>query len=273
LDEAGASDKETYEAARAAKEAALGRKLPGRKPSADSAKTKDRLANVTDPDSRMLRARNRFLQGFNAQAAVTGEQVVVAAEMTNAANDSTMFKPLVEAADKNLSEAGHAEAVGAYLADAGYWSTANATHPVDGEVLIKPIPATNGIVDPDDPRIAERDAVMARHEAGEITLRAAAREMGVSEVWARKLRADRHNDGPDPAQLRKTMLDRLASDDGHRLYAKRKVTVEPVFGNIKANLRFRRFSRRSMPAALSEWRFICSVHNLLKLRTARLAVN
>ncbi len=217
-------------------------------------------------------APNRFLQAFNAQAAVSDDQVVVAAEMTNAANDSTMFKSLVEAADKNLSEAGHAEAVSSYLADAGYWSTANATHPVDGEVLIKPIPATNGIVDPDDPRVVERDGVMPRHEAGEITLRAASREMGVSETWARKLRADRQNDGPDPAQLRKTMLDRLASDDGHRLYAKRKVTVEPVFGNIEANLRFRRFFRRSMPAALSEWRLICSVHNLLKLRTARLAV-
>jgi hypothetical protein len=48
--------------------------------------------------------------------------------------------------------------------------------------------------------------------------------------------------------------------------------VEPVFGNIKANLRFRRFSRRSITAAHSEWRFVCAVHNLLKLRTARLAI-
>ena len=69
------------------------------------------------------------------------------------------------------------------------------------------------------------------------------------------------------------MLDRLASDDGKALYAKRKITAEPVFGNIKANLRFRRFSRRSTPAVTSEWRLICSAHNLLKLRTARLATS
>ena len=43
------------------------------------------------------------------------------------------------------------------------------------------------------------------------------------------------------------MLDRLASEDGRSHYAKRKMTVEPVFGNIKANLRFRRFSRSSRP--------------------------
>jgi hypothetical protein len=42
----------------------------------------------------------------------------------------------------------------------------------------------------------------------------------------------------------------------------------PTFGNITANLRFRRFARRSQQAALSEWRLICSVDNLLKLRTA-----
>ncbi len=75
----------------------------------------------------------------------------------------------------------------------------------------------------------------------------------------------------DPALLRKQTLDRLASDAGKHLYAKRKITVEPVFGNIKANLRFRRFSRRGLPAAMSEWRLICSVHNLLKLRSTQLA--
>ena len=55
------------------------------------------------------------------------------------------------------------------------------------------------------------------------------------------------------------------------LYSKRSQTIEPVFGNIKANLGYRRFSRRSLPAANSEWRLICTVHNLLKLQQAQLA--
>lgn len=66
------------------------------------------------------------------------------------------------------------------------------------------------------------------------------------------------------------MLDRLASDAGKEFYAKRWFRAEPTFGNIKANLRFRRFSRRSRPAAASEWRFICAIRNLLKLRNVRL---
>jgi transposase len=85
LEEQGASDWESYQAERAAKEAAARRRLPGRKPQAGSRKAKVRQANTTDPDSRMLRARNRFLQGYNAQAAMSEDQVIVASEMTNAA--------------------------------------------------------------------------------------------------------------------------------------------------------------------------------------------
>ncbi|HEY6809320.1 MAG TPA: IS1182 family transposase, partial [Gemmatimonadales bacterium] len=272
LDEAGASDAETYEARRRAKEAALGRKLPGPKPRHNGRATKDRSANTTDPDSRVLKASNRFVQGYNAQAAVSEDQVVVAAEVTNAANDSVMFAPLVQATEANLHEAGCDAAPSTYVADAGYWSAHNATLATGAEVLIAPVPATTGITDPDDPRIAERNAVLDRLDAGELTVRQAGAEMGVSEAWARKLRDGRRVGAADPARLRKAMLERLASDEGRASYAKRKVTAEPVFGNIKANLRFRRFSRRSMPAALSEWRLVCSVHNLLKLRTARLAL-
>jgi transposase len=268
LEEQGASDWESYQAERAAKEQAAGRKLAGRKPRPGAKKGKRRQMNTTDPDSRMLRARNRFLQGYNAQAAMSEDQVIVASELTNAANDSTMFEPLIEATEANLAAAGQTGGVGAYAADAGYWSVTNATLETNAELLINPLPATRGITDPDDPRIGERNKVLDRHEAGKLTLKQAATEMGVSETWARQLRGNRRRGGADPARARKDMLERLASDDGKTRYAKRWFTAEPTFGNIKANLRFRRFARRGQHAVLSEWRLICSVHNLLKLRAA-----
>jgi transposase len=268
LEEQGASDWESYQTERAAKEKATGRRLPGRKPRPESKKAKRRHANTTDPDSRMLRARNRFLQGYNAQAALSEDQVVVAAEVTNAANDSTMFAPLVEATEANLAAAGCQRPVGGWAADAGYWSVPNATLETNAEILIAPMPATQGITDPDDPRITARNKVLDRHEAGKITIKQAAAEMGVSETWARYLRDSRRRGGPDPARVRKQMLDRMATDDGKARYAKRWFTAEPAFGNIKANLKFRRFARRGQQAVLSEWRLICSVHNILKLRAA-----
>lgn len=271
LDTQGAADWETYMAERAAKEAAAGRKLPGRKPAADSRKGKDRHANTTDPDSRMLRARNRFVQGYNAQAAVSEDHVILAADVTNAANDTTCFEPMVGSATENLAAAG-AEPAGTFVADAGYWSTDNASLSIDAEVLIAPVPATNGITRAGDPRFAKRQAILARLAAGKITAQQAADKLGVSTTRVYQLLRAYQSDGPDPTEVRSAMEQRLASDAAAALYAKRKITVEPVFGNIKANLRFRRFSRRSLAAATSEWRLICASHNLLKLRTHQMGI-
>ena len=71
-------------AERAKKEAELGRKLTGPKPSADTARrARPRRANTTDPHSRIIATGSRgVLQGYNAQAAATADQVVLAAEVT-----------------------------------------------------------------------------------------------------------------------------------------------------------------------------------------------
>jgi transposase len=270
LDAQGASDFEAHQAERTRREAELGRKLPGRKPSPTGSKGKERLANTTDPDSRMLRARNRFVQGYNAQAAVSIDQVVVAAEVTNAANDATMLIPMVATSEANLAAAG-ATAPAVFAADTGYWSAENLAMETAAELLIPPMPVTKGPAH-DDASIARRDAVFSRVEAGEIKPADAARQLGISSAWAYMLLADRQHGRADPAVLRKEMLARLETDEGRSLYAKRKITTEPVFGNIKANLRHRRFSRRGLSAVESEWRLICSVHNLIKVRSRRLAI-
>jgi transposase len=269
IDAQGASDFEAHQVERARREAELGRKLPGRKPSPTGTKGKERIANTTDPDSRMLRARNRFVQGYNAQAAVSDDQVIVAAEVTNAANDTTMLVPMVAASESNLAAAG-APAPTVFTADTGYWSAENLSMETSAELLIPPMPVTKG-PSHDHSSIDRRDEVFARVEAGAIKPAEAARELGISLAWAYLLLTGRQHGRGDPAVLRNKMLARLESDEGRALYAKRKVTTEPVFGNIKANLRHRRFSRRGLAAAGSEWRLICSIHNLLKVRKRRLA--
>jgi hypothetical protein len=57
----------------------------------------------------------------------------------------------------------------------------------------------------------------------------------------------------------------LATERGGALYAKRQVTVEPVFADTKFNRRVDRFLRRGRAAARSEWRLVNAAHNLLKL--------
>jgi len=58
------------------------------------------------------------------------------------------------------------------------------------------------------------------------------------------------------------MRDKLSTDRGRELYAQRKITIEPVFGQIKYNRRIDRFMRRGRSAAQSEWRLVTATPNL-----------
>jgi Transposase DDE domain len=80
-----------------------------------------------------------------------------------------------------------------------------------------------------------------------------------------RIEPDYRQHGRNPALVRAEMQTRLATAEHAAHYAKRKVTVEPVFGQIKTNRGYRRFTRRGLTAVDSEWKLICTGHNLLKL--------
>jgi transposase len=319
-----ARDYDSRVAEREAKEAATGKKLTGPKPKEQKSRlATERRANTTDPHSRII-AGGHFgaLQGYNAQAAATGDQIVVAAKVTATTNDQPHFVPLATAATANLTAAGHAGGIGTIVADAGYWTAANATADLGADVLIATRRSPwRKAKRPDDDKLA----VLARVNRGELGQREAARMLGVSHTWVRDMTkryfgtegelitrsaepepeewlpviervaageiskraaadaltvsAGRINsmlahvrgETRDPSMVRADMDAKLEKPENAELYKKRSQTIEPVFGNIKANLGYRRFSLRSLQSVNSEWHLICTVHNLLKLRQARLA--
>lgn len=67
------------------------------------------------------------------------------------------------------------------------------------------------------------------------------------------------------------MRDKLTSETGRKLYAQRKITIEPVYGQIKYNRGITEFMRRGRAAVQSEWRLVAATHNLLKLHNHWLA--
>jgi transposase len=77
--------------------------------------------NLTDPDSRPVRTQRGFIQGYNAHAAATGEQIIVCAEVTIGGSDGGQLAPLTQRTVAELEAAG-ATAPETVLADAGYWS-------------------------------------------------------------------------------------------------------------------------------------------------------
>jgi transposase len=79
--------------------------------------------NTTDLDSRMVKGQHGFLQGYNAQAAATAQQIVIAAEIEVVSPDFGHLERTVSAARRELQAAGVSELPGVVLADCGYWHT------------------------------------------------------------------------------------------------------------------------------------------------------
>jgi transposase len=77
--------------------------------------------NVTDPDSRNLKTPRGYAQGYNAQAACTDGQIVIAAEISVESPDFGHLEPIVTAAQVELAQAGVDRPPEVVLADAGYW--------------------------------------------------------------------------------------------------------------------------------------------------------
>jgi transposase len=192
----------------------------------DEAPNPKATVNTTDPDSRFVRGNGRTLQGYNAQAATTTTQVVVAAELTQQANDLQQLAPMVAAIRSTLTAAGVGDPVQRLAADSGYWSIANVSAIPDTPELLIP-PARHG-----------------RHG---------------------KPRKDGKPSESKSDSLRAAMLAKLGSEQGKACYALRSRTIEPVFGQIKTVQGGGRFMRRGLRACAAEWKLLCGTHNLLKL--------
>ena len=99
-----AEEERRIEAEKQQQRNAEGRKKPG-KPAAPLPDQPDPKAqrNFTDPDSRIMKSKEGFVQAYNAQAAVDAEaQIIVAHELTQCGSDQGQLVPLVEAIETNL---------------------------------------------------------------------------------------------------------------------------------------------------------------------------
>jgi len=188
---------------------------------------KDQI-NFTDPESRVMKTANKgWDQCGNAQAVANESQIILAADVTDQANDKRQVVPMVDQARSNLDAAGVSQAIGAAVLDSGYYSEANAkaleSRVRDGYI------ATERLKHHEEIPEAPRGRIPAH--------------LSVKQRMARKLRTKK----------------------GRAAYAKRKGIIEPIFGQLKQVLGFRQFSLRGLESMRGEWRLICTVHNLLKL--------
>jgi len=73
----------------------------------------DGTVNLTDPDTQMMMGHKQFIQGYNAQAVVTEDQIVLAAEISTRPGDFSHLKPMLAAADAGFWNEEHMDALAA----------------------------------------------------------------------------------------------------------------------------------------------------------------
>jgi transposase len=202
---------------------------------AQQAKPEDKdQYNFTDPESRIMKSGDGFVQAYNAQAAVEPAMGLIVGQLvTQAANDKEQLKPMVEAI-----EAQSGQRPAAVLADSGYCSEENLRYLESSEQPEKKI---EGYIATGKQRHGEYRQPCKR--------------------------------GPLPKGATRVdrMMRKLQTKVGRAVYAARKCVVEPVFGQIKQGRGFRQFLLRGIRKVKGEWALVCMTHNVLRLYAARQA--
>jgi transposase len=184
--------------------------------------------NFTDPQSRIMKGADGFVQAYNAQAAVEPDlQLIVGQSLTAAANDKEQLIPMMEVIEQQSGQR-----PGEVLADSGYCSEKNLEQ-LDAE--------------PNPKRRIEGYIATGKQKHGEFR-----------QCCPR---------GPLPQNATRVqrMKRKLQTKAGKAIYATRKTIVEPVFGQIKQARGFRQFLLRGIEKVRGEWALVCLTHNILKL--------
>ena len=126
---------------------AQGRRLAGTPTPCQPPAVPDGKVNLTDPDSRYIKAHVDFVQGYNAQAVVDEGQIVLAAEITNSTVDWSQLDPMVTATITELERAGVTDQIETALADTQYWNEQHMDEVIANkhiQVLIPPDGGASG---------------------------------------------------------------------------------------------------------------------------------
>ena len=99
------------------------------------------MVSVTDPDSRHIKANEAYVQGYNAQAVVDENQIVLAAEITNSTVDFSQLAPMITAALGELDRAGVTDRPQIAVADAQYWNEQHIDEVIADQAHPGPDPA------------------------------------------------------------------------------------------------------------------------------------
>ena len=196
-------------------------------PPVEGARDKDQI-NLTDEESRIMKVSGGGYEPCdNGQVAVDMDSLlIVTTDTVQACNDKQQVAPILKQLKALPAELGQPVHL---VADTGYFSEANVT--ACGEQAMTPLIAMKREAHHPDPLARFIEPPPLKEDATEV----------------------------------ETMRHVLLTRAGRALYAKRKCTVEPVIGIIKAILGFRQFSLRGLEHVNGEWNLVAMAWNVKRM--------
>jgi len=253
--------------------------------------------SLTDADASFMHKGNTSIPAFNAQAAVTEDQIIVYADVTTEPIDVNQTKKAIEGIKKT-----HKEKPEILVADTGYAGGENFRYLEDNKIdgyipsgderhigsnkrqkarehlFTKEIFTYDANKDkytcPQSEKLmpVARTQIKSKYSAREIityrTERGTCAACSVKEKCTTDVKLGRAITRDGYEEYRERMRAKISTIEGRAIYGKRKCLVEPVFGQIKTRNGFSQFLLRGLEKVKLEWQIVATAHNLLKITSA-----
>ena len=241
-------------------------KKRGRKPKPPQYKPDKKLkVNITDPDSKVMKTRKGgYIQGYNAQIIASEDQYIVAHDVTNEQNDRHQLEPMLIKAIEELKKIGvcNENLPRVILADAGYWVYENilALDSMPMEILVSPRNEQNF----SEVHECSRTILDMNDFCSTEYLPPCRALIQQIATWVSNTYCECGGKVTGCKEVFKQIMGKIVADSSRKLYSRRKAQVEPVFGQIKTNMGFERFSMRGKEKCQTEWTLVSMAYNVKK---------
>ena len=229
-----------------------------------------RKVSVSDPEARAMQTKKRFSElSYNTQLSVSKNQIILANDVCQDKHDANQFIPQIENVKKNV-KLKKSTKVGL---DSGFSSGGNIKYAENNNIdLYVPSRALAQKFDGKEETLnhdnyeydAKRKELIAgghRYQYRGFYIRKTG--VKVCTFWSKKLK--KKKDVPFLFRERLRMKKKMEKPESKKVYDLRKITVEPVYGNLKENLGFRGFFLKGLEKVKIEFNLVCIAHNLQKI--------
>ena len=234
--------------------------------------------SISDPESRIMQNKKGFSElSYNAQLSVSRNQIIVANDICQDGHDAHQFIPQMMNIKENV-KLKKGTKVGV---DCAYSDGENIKFAEDERIDLY-VPSRAQAQEFDGKKqTLNHDNYEYDWKKDELIVGKCrfyfkgtyTRKNGKKILMYYNDKLKKKKDVPFHFRERLRMRDKMSAEEGKKVYGLRKITAEPVYGNIKANLGFREFLLRGLEKVKTELNLVCIAHNLQKIWKFRLERN